>query len=337
MKRRHWILPILIFLLHYSAALEAQQEKVVLLSPLLGTEIDREERDRFAVFQSVRDFSSVEVRHRGDSSFLLLFRLGDDVRGYRDSSAQISQREVVYLAEKIHYHDEVMSGRHRTGSAEVALSYADGSHVVMKNDAVMLELSSGTFDAKAEEVHTMPPQPTKPGNRSGLLPLAKNKHGLQRPRFKTFDFALSLDVMSMDIRDIESLPGDKGRSTVSVTMRLGIHVLEEHPLRLLGGWTVSVQHDVQSWSAVLLWQPVSFGNHAPLVGLGAGRINFNFTDHYDIRGAYSYPLFMVGWSLLKPVIDLFLSLPIGEVSTSFGYETYIISPAGPTATLMISL
>ncbi|MCZ7557501.1 MAG: hypothetical protein M5R41_13965 [Bacteroidia bacterium] len=338
MKRRHWILPILVFLLHSGVTLEAQQEKVVVLSPRVGMEIDRDERDRFAVFQTVRDFYHVEVRHQGDSSFILLFRLGDDVRGYRDSSRLISYRAVVNLAEKIQYYDEIIAGWYRMGSGDVTLSYADGSPVIMEDQGVIEDLPPVHVDVQMSKKETAAPQPSSAGIRSDRLPLAKDKRDLRRPMFGTYTFCLSADFMGMNIDELKNLPGDKGGSAFGLSLKLGIALQDDPSLRLLGGWTFFLDHEITNYSLAALWQPVSFGDQGPLVGVGAGRINFDFSGNgLHIIGDYTYPLLMLGWSIYRQHLEVLMTLPFGEVSTTFENKRYAIAPAGPSVSIMFSL
>ncbi len=331
----------------------AQGRKLIILSPKVGTEIDSAESAEYNLFGTVRNFHSAQFHLRDDDVLFIELRLRDTEGGYRDSSTQVSFRSLTTFAERIEYREAIQSDNHRPGTIDASLSCTDGTPVDISGVelvAVSPWIETNSVAASSSQAYritdtlllrTAPRSPGVGTRRSATgpdkLPLAIDKGNLHRPRFSQYDLALSMDVMSMDIGSIAPLPGDKGKSTVSVSMRLGIQLLEKPSLRLLSGWTVSVLHDVQSWSVFFLWQPVAFGTHAPLVGLGAGRINFNFTDHFYIRGAYSYPLFMVGWSLRQPMVDLFFSLPVGEVTTSFDYKTFTISPAGPAVTLMISL
>ncbi len=323
-------------------ALHAQESRIVVLSKKVGTEIDKDERNTYRLFPEMKGFHSASVRHAGDSSFVLFFRLDDGAGGFRDSLERVSFRSVSMLAEKIDYHDSLMNGRYVPGTGVVQLHYADGSAVVVPDfvDDVSNIRANAASDPAVREAQddALSARPRRLTGKSDRLPLAPNKQGLRRPMFRSFEFALSMDYMSMDIGEIESLPGEKGSAAMGLSVKLGVVLVEEPTVRLLGGWTFFLGHELTNYSLALLWQPISFGNHGPLLGIGGGWINFDFSDNgLDIYGNYSYPMLIVGWTTIHPNFDLYLSLPFGEVSTSFEEQQYTISPAGPTVSLMFSL
>jgi hypothetical protein len=344
MIARWRVLPMSLFMLCIGSGLHAQTGKVVVLSPRVGTEIDADERDRYALFQHVRNFQRAVFRHTGDSAFVLILRIGDGQDGHRDSSQQLSFRSVIMLAEKIDHYEELQRDQHRMGTAAITLYYEDGTPVQMHMIAKPVDTGAGGRDSVAVPHTRMVEYTGTPAQTITSLPLAPNKRGLRRPRFRAFDFVVGCEAATMDIGTLEPLIGSPGELLGQVSLRLGIHVMEEPILRLLGGWSFIVSggehNDVTVYSVFLLLNLTTFGDHGPVVGLGAGRIEFNFSrSDLVIRGGYSYPQFVFGWSFAQtsiPAIDFLFSLPVGSVTTDYQEKTYTISPAGPAFTVMLS-
>lgn len=118
MQRYSLILAVLAVLL--PAVMHAQDSaRIVIISPRVGTDIDRAERDMYGLFRSLPDFQSATFfSHSGRYYAAVGLRAGEAAR---DTLIEYRERALLQMAERIDNHDLLSAGRYTMGSKPAVL------------------------------------------------------------------------------------------------------------------------------------------------------------------------------------------------------------------------
>ncbi|MFZ4620297.1 MAG: hypothetical protein ACOYNS_07050 [Bacteroidota bacterium] len=108
-----------------TSPLSAQEDKVVIISRRVGMVIDREERERFHLFQQINDFVMATVFVTQKDSFYIRFRTGMS-GSVSDTVISYSKSTILYLSEKIDHMEGIIEGKYTMGSIPARIYIDDG-------------------------------------------------------------------------------------------------------------------------------------------------------------------------------------------------------------------
>jgi hypothetical protein len=104
--------------------------RVVIISPLLGPVIDREESQRYSIFSRYADFDSAYFFQRNDGSFSLWLRRTDKQGDTRDTVMEYSRQGMSVMAEKVNHYKGFGDGTYRMGDDPPVFGFA-GTPIVL--------------------------------------------------------------------------------------------------------------------------------------------------------------------------------------------------------------
>lgn len=125
---------LLVVMLLASSSLVFGQDssKIVILSPRVGPEIDRAERDRFRLFSQIRGFERAEILVGADNTYYARVLTRDQEGSMRDTIISYSEMYVFMLAEKINHLEDLENGTYRMGTDPPKLQTVGGFRVTQK-------------------------------------------------------------------------------------------------------------------------------------------------------------------------------------------------------------
>ncbi len=104
-------------------------DRVIIVSPRVGTEIDQQERLYYYLFQSFDKFQQGVFYVTPDDSFYVRIRL-QTAKGEQDTVIQYSKNALMRFAEKIDHIEEIIAGTYKMGSTSPKIIVADGEQFV---------------------------------------------------------------------------------------------------------------------------------------------------------------------------------------------------------------
>jgi multisubunit Na+/H+ antiporter MnhB subunit len=105
-----------------SDKLSAQDsDRVVILSPRVGSTIDSSEREYFQLFRQIKDFHSAVFLENPDSTYYAWIVLKDSNGNTRDTAVWYPKSYLLMVAEKINHFEELTEGRYQMGQNPATL------------------------------------------------------------------------------------------------------------------------------------------------------------------------------------------------------------------------
>jgi hypothetical protein len=172
--------------------------------------------------------------------------------------------------------------------------------------------------------------------------LAPDTLGLARPRFQTIRFCVGLGILWSDLSNLRQFAGNPSDVGMPITVAIRIPLTERPMIEFFGGWSFAIggigEGSMTTFSSVLLVRPFGMVPFGPIVGGGGGSLSYKTDGNVVINVSQSYPLLVAGLAIAPNTLDLLVTYPLGKaMNTTFSNETFIIRPAGMTASILLSL
>jgi hypothetical protein len=110
--------------------LAQDSDKVVILSPRVGSVIDAAERDRYQLFQEIRGFDRAVFLQTSKKTYYakIMFVRPDGKR--RDTTVQYSEDSLLALAQRIDHFEDLKAEKYRTGDQPAKIQLADSIRII---------------------------------------------------------------------------------------------------------------------------------------------------------------------------------------------------------------
>jgi hypothetical protein len=295
-------LPAVVMMLVCAASLRAQDSaRVVVLSPLVGEQISRAERDQFLLFRKFDDYHSAMVFLLPDGRYVARILLGD-AGTRRDTVLDYREAALRLMAEQIEHFEALRLGRYQMGSDTPDL---------LKGRSVPLAATGARVDpSRVPPPHVALPSAPPPSVKNDAQDARRNPvdtaRGAVLPPEIAFDWpkdSVDLGAPSARMATLRLQNGSVVRGRIRGLDAQGYHVstLELGELTITPGMVESIEYDT-----------------TPFGTPGTGR--FAFPDPSAWRG-YLVPtaLPMQPGSVALSDFELF----IGSVSVSLNEQAML--------------
>jgi len=302
----------------------SQNRHLVVVSPRVGVVIDSLEVTTFGLFRTIKNFHSASFYQAPDSTLVVVAQLKSAEGILLDSAFAISFGVLSAYAERIDHWDELLQGTYQMGTSQPHILYDDGTP--LKPPPV----------ASAKIVDSPRHFPTD------ALPLAPDTSRLLRPKFETICFDFAIGITLSDFSELAQLTGSETNTYVPLSFYVQVPVMEDPTIILIGGWGFALGGGggggITSFSSFLVYRPSSFSFLRPIIGLGAGYTNYNYsTKSFIIDASESYPTLIFGLNIAPNTLAILLTYPLATgLNTTFESKSYTIKPANFGLSLLLS-
>jgi hypothetical protein len=301
----------------------AQDRRLLVISPRVGSVVDSLERANYRLFRSIHDFESASYVQAPDSSFWVWIMMKFPNGNVQDSAFEISYRILEQSAEWIDHQEELLNGTYVMGSSPVEIYYADGPRVIppRKDSATVPVVQREALD--------------------DILPLAPNLAHLPRPRFSTIHMALSIGVAQGNFSGLQRIIGEVPNVFVPVSLNMEVPVSADPALSFVSGWGFAIGGagggSLNEFSAAVFYRLNSNSFFTPIVGFGVSENWYSWTDSLIISTSFVYPTLVFGLQLDPSMMDILLSVPLRRsLHTTFESRSYTIEPTGVRLSLLVA-
>jgi hypothetical protein len=152
-KKVSLTLLVALALLSVPASLRAQDsDKVVILTPRVGSIINQYERRRFDLFVGIKDFVQARIFVRSDSSYYARIEMSGEEGKTLDTTIAYSKDDLLILAERINHFADLQEGKYQTQGADVILLLKTGHQIsgelLSVSDSTLIISTLGEVDIK---------------------------------------------------------------------------------------------------------------------------------------------------------------------------------------------
>lgn len=304
-------------------------DKIVIVSPRVGKEIDLDERRRFGMFLSLSGFERAVFFQTPDSAYYASIELTGTDKSRADTCIEFSKGVMRQLAERIDHYEGLLAGTYKM-------------HLTQD--------TSGVQGPMAE----LPPLPSSHDE----IPLAINTANLSRPLFHTTHLDIGVGFLLADLSGIQKViggstvagdtasPGSQGSPSMFLSLSAFLHVplLEEPSVSLIAGGGIAFGEPMQgtflTYSVTLLFESHSiFLPFDPIIGIGIGHNRFSYEGSVIVDVSASYPTAVLGLNVIPNVLNVLATIPLitKNLKATFESRDYTIRPAGTAVTLFVCL
>ncbi len=202
-----FILPVLLLLLsphHFP------QGKIIILSPRISYEIDKDEAENYGLFAEIQNFASATVR-QNDTSYFAIAKVSIGT-GTRDTIIQLSSTTVYRMAEQIENIADIRMNKYRWGTKVPKLCYWDGSPFrENKNDKAAWYIDPVTKDTSSRRAFW----------RGDTLPYMMNKERIKFEQTVYWGMGFGLAVFPWNVTGEEEFKQKLGISHLNAEKSVG--------------------------------------------------------------------------------------------------------------------
>ena len=157
-------------------------DKVVILSPRVGNEIDLGERDRFGLFSHLKGFVSAVFFQTPDTVYYVRISISGKQGTTEDTCIEFTERAMLMMAERIEHYEGLVDGSYMMNQSPVAVHVEGGTEITRRAAASDSGKSIGRL--------------------SDILPFATAPSDFSMD--SDWGFAVSLSTYSPDFGSVES-------------------------------------------------------------------------------------------------------------------------------------
>jgi opacity protein-like surface antigen len=304
------------------SVLAQDNDKVLILSPRVGSVIDAGERERYGLFQGIKGFDRAVFFQTPEKKYYAKIMCVGSDGARRDTTVQYSEDELKMLAEQIDHFEDIQKGTYKMGQQPATLKVVERQGQVVKQEPDLLPFAAQAGEFETESYPDW-------GFGIGLSTYSPDFSGLNAA-FASVEQKYRNQGYSVPLVTLGFHPSSCLWYNIKIRFSRSLGLLLEVGTANNG----DTAHVLRAVSATGLYHFEAFKISwlRPYVGAGLGRYHFRVTQDYkNVSPGRDLVVFVEGGNIgFHAVAGVELS-PRGEPSLSL-YAKYLFIPTVETTT-----